>query len=226
MHHKHLGLGAVMVESDGWQRPSRYTSADRELEQVQSAVGVCDISSAGKLMLQGTEIGSMLNDAISDIGQNDSGSARRHRIGTGANVQSIVIARLAHDEVMVLTAPNQARSVAEALGERPGRCSHVLDVTSSLAGVRIAGPSGHLLLAGVAELDVTSAVFSDMTCVQASVAEIQCVLMRLGQTGPPTYDLYFGREFGEYMWSALLEAGEEYAVIPFGTEALALMGQE
>jgi len=53
------------------------------------------------------------------------------------------------------------------------------------------------------------------------VAEVHGTLLRIDTGGLPSFDLYFGREFGEYLWDALLEAGGEYSVAPFGIEAMA-----
>ena len=53
IHPKHLSLGAVIVESDGWQRPASYTSAEEEVERVRDGVGICDISPLGKIVVHG-----------------------------------------------------------------------------------------------------------------------------------------------------------------------------
>ena len=180
-------------------------------------MGICDISPTGKLSLQGSGLDVMLGNAFEDTGV---GSLSRNR-SVVSSTQPAVLARLAYDEVMILTGPNEAPSVAEALEKQAAGCAHAVDVTSALAGIRVAGPRGHLLLAGVTELDVSPQAFPDMRCGQTRVAEIHSVVLRLDLGGLPGYELYFGREFGEYIWDALLEAGEEYEVTPFGVEAMA-----
>ena len=59
-----------------------------------------------------------------------------------------------------------------------------------------------------------------MTCVQAPVAEVHGTLLRRDAGGLLSFELYYGREYGEYVWDALMGAGEEYGVSPFGVEAL------
>ena len=221
MHHQHVKVGAMMVESDGWQRPARYTSLNQELEQLQRTVGLCDISPAGKLSLQGNELVAVLESAFGDIGPLDGGVVRVHRLASGSALQGVVLAQLAYDEFMILSEPDQSSSVSESLGGHAGQCAHLLDITSALAGVRIMGPCGHLVLANLTELGTSPETFPDMSCAQAKFAEIHGVLLRLDRGNLLNYDLYFGREFGEYMWDALLEAGEEYKATPFGIEAMA-----
>ena len=155
MHHQHLELGAVMVDSDGWQRPDRYTSPDRELQQLQSSVGLHDISPAGKISLQGKDLDPVLNTVLPDMVSLRIGTVRRGIVSSSGAIGPVVVARLAEDEMMVLTGSDEGPSVFETLEEQSVRCAHVVDVTSALAGVRITGPSGDSLLASLTELDVS-----------------------------------------------------------------------
>ena len=209
-----------MVERDGWQRPVRYTSAEEEFEQLRKTVGLGDISPVGKLNLQGDKLDSFLSRVFGDVTSPDVGAVSRHILGGDVESQPVVLARLAHDEVVILTGPGQAPVVSEALQGQADGCVHAVDITSALAGVRVAGPSAHLLLSGVTELDASPDAFLDMSCAQAKLAEIHGLLLRIDLGRLPSYELYFGREFGEYMWDALLETGEEYQVTPFGIEAM------
>ena len=226
MHHQHLELGAVMVDSDGWQRPDRYTSPDRELQQLQSSVGLHDISPAGKISLQGKDLDPVLNTALPDMVSLRIGTVRRGIVSSGAAIGPVVVARLAEDEMMVLTGSDEGPSVFETLEEQSVRCAHVVDVTSALAGVRITGPSGDSLLASLTELDVSPQAFPDMSCAQAMFLRIHGVLLRLDISDLPSYEFYFSRDFGQYMWDLLLEAGEEYNLIPCGIEAMARLQKE
>ena len=53
------------------------------------------------------------------------------------------------------------------------------------------------------------------------VAEVRATLLRVDHGAVPGYELYFGRDYGEYMWDSVLEAGEPAGLTPVGTEALA-----
>lgn len=219
MHHQHVEMGAVMVDSDGWQLPARYTSATEEVERLRTGVGISDVSPAGKLSLQGDDIDRVVTGAFPDL--------RRLEIGTVALAdRSKVLARLAHDEYMVITGPNLASNAREALGDLDDQCAHLVDVTSAFAGVRIAGPSGRMFLQAVTDVDISQEALSDMSCVQTSVAGIYGLLLRIDLADVLSYDLYFARDHGEYMWKALLEAGAGYRVTPFGVEAMDLLTSE
>ncbi len=205
-----------MVQLDGWERPARYASVDREFERVEAAVGLFDMSPVGKLNIQGDAIDEALGRILTDSGALEVGSVRTAPAGEGV----VRVARLAHDEAMIVTEPNQASTVVETLDLGADECAHVVDVTSGLAGIRIIGPSAHLLLEAVTELETSAEAMPDLSCAQGAALEIHGTLLRLDLVGLPAYEIYVGRELGEYAWDALLEAGEEYGVAPVGVEAM------
>ena len=74
------------------------------------------------------------------------------------------------------------------------------------------GPSRSELLSKLSELDASPAAFPNLHCAQTRCAEIHGTLIRVDLGSLPSYDLYFSREFGEYMWEAIFHAGEECGV--------------
>ena len=220
MHHRHVAHGAVMVVSEGWQRPARYAGVEEEIEQVRQAVGLCDVSQVGKVKVQGQAVDSLLKAALPNMRPLPVGRLSQQKLSWESGAESVLLARLADDEVMVLTPPGRAPGVSEALSQVTEHCSHAVDITSALAGVMLAGPLAHQLLAGLTEVDTSPDAFPNMSCVQAMVAEIHGTLLRRDAGGLKSIELYFGREYGEYMWDALVEAGDQYGVSPFGDEAM------
>lgn len=213
MHHQHLAMGATMVEAGGWQRPARYSSFEEEVERLNSAVGLCEVSPSVKLRLQGAEVESWLAWVFPDLGRLDIGAVGRHR--------PAAVARLASDEFLIVAGPSERPSIVKALGVPVDSCAHMVDISAALAGVAVAGPSARRLLEAVTDLDVSPQAFPDMRCAQAGFAEVHGTLLRMDLGGLPYYEVYFGREFAEYMWHALTEAGEEFEAVPFGTDAMA-----
>ena len=223
MHHKHLALGAALEERDGWQQPARYASAEQELERLKVAVGLWDISSVGKVSIQGEQLDHLLTASFSSAMDLTIGSMRQMNLGDGADSWDCVLVRLAMDDYLALTPTGRNVTLVELLEEDPDRCAHVLDVTSALAGVKIAGPSAGLLLASLTELNLSDAAFPDLRCGQSMMAGIHGTLRRRDVAGLTSYELYFTREFGEYMWDVLMEAGERFGAVPVGFEAMELL---
>ena len=223
MHHSHLGLGAVMAESDGWLRPARYTEVEVELANSRQRVGMCDISPVGKLVVHGEDVDSLLEAAFHTPVSLDVGRAARYRLPHETDPRNVVLARLANDELLVLTPLSSASSVSDSLSQAGDGCAHMVDITSALGGVRIVGPLAPSLLSAVTELDVSPPALPDMSCAQSKVADIHGTVLRRDMGDLTGFELYFGREFGEYIWEVLMEAGAVYGVTPFGTETLALL---
>ena len=222
MYHAHLAKGATFAERDGWQLPARYASADEEVEMVRGAGGICDISPVGKLDIQGAAALGKLVEILSLSSPLEVGWMQRCSVPTPgvSNGDGITVAGLAYDEALVFTLPSGVASVANVLEERLDGCAHLVDVTSSWAGVEIVGPLSHRVLARLAELDLDPAVFDDGRCVQCKAAEVHALVLRSDIGGMLAYQLYVTRDFGEYIWDALLHAGRGDGVGPIGMEAL------
>ena len=205
MHDMHAHAGAAMVEQDGWLLPSHYTSAGEEADRARRSAVVCDISSSGKLIVYADDMDAALQAAF--------GLEAAPAIRSATWSADTLLARMARDEAWALTPAGGAAPIHSRLAGDV----HAVDVTSGLAGVAIVGPDAFSVLAALTELDVSGVGFPDMTCAQASVAEIHATVVRR-DGNLPRLDLYFGREYGEHMWAALLDAG----AAPMGYEALRL----
>ena len=55
------------------------------------------------------------------------------------------------------------------------------------------------------------------------VAGVPCLIMRIGFVGEVGYEIHFPAAHGEYLWDALLEAGAEHGLRPFGLEPQRLL---
>ena len=214
LQHKQLAMGAHMVERDGWRQPAFYSSVDQESLLLNTGVGVYDISASGKLLLQGNDLACLLRNIFSADEAPAVGEVRRlSRPARGR------LARLTADEYLLLCDAAELPKWTVSLGESPPDCVHVFDHTSGLAGVRLTGPKSDELLSKLSELDTSPATFPNLHCAQTKCAEIHGTLIRTDLGPLPSYDLYFSREFGEYMWEAIFHAGEEFGAAAVGFEA-------
>ena len=203
-----------MVERDGWQQPSHYSNVEEESRQLNEGAGVFDVSPAGKLLLQGNGLGEFLSRVLPANETVSVGDVRQVSLpATGR------LAKLATDEYLALCPANELPKWVAALSEGLSGCVHLLDHTSGLAGLRLTGPKSDQLLCKLSELDTSPAAFPDLRCAQTKCAEIHGTLLRTDLGPLPSYDLYFPREFGEYLWDAIFEAGEEFGLTAVGFEA-------
>ena len=222
MYHAQLTMGAAMADAGGWRLPLRYGDVSREAAWLRETVGVSDISPTGKLRVVGEDAGRAVAVLVPGALEQPPGSVREAD-APFAGGGKLLAARLTLDEFVALTPVGAAPLAMAAMladGDAP-LCAHVVDVTSGLAGVSITGPSTAELMSRITELDISPRALPDLACVQSRFADVQGLLVRQDIQGIPIYQLYFGREFGEYLWETLTETAHEIGGGPVGTEALA-----
>jgi sarcosine oxidase subunit alpha len=213
MHYRHLELGAEMVEHEGWMLPARYSDPEEEAARVREAVGITDISPVGKIRLQGESVDQALREALPDHQATPVGSV----FTTSDDASDTLVARLADDDYLVITGSASVGNVLDSLNL--DGCVHPVNVTSVLAAVRIIGPKTAAVLAGVTNLDLAPPYFPNLSCAQTMVAEIHGTIIRRDIGELLSYDLFFGRDYGDHMWESLIDAGQRHGLTPFGLEA-------
>jgi glycine cleavage system aminomethyltransferase T len=95
-----------------------------------------------------------------------------------------------------------------------------IDVTSVYANLLLAGPRSRDVLAKVSSLDTSDQRLPNSCVAQASVAHVHCIVLRSDLPQVPAYHLLVARDYAESFWEALLHAGQEFPLRPFGLEAL------
>ncbi len=219
MYHLQLAMGAVMGDADGWQLPMHYGDAGEEGRWLRETVGVSDVSPLGKIRVVGAEASKAVAFLVPQAAEQDIHSVAdaNSSLERGGRLLS---ARLAQDEFLVLTPAGVASSAVEAMRHSGSNGSHAVNVTSGLCGIAIVGPATHELMSRVAELDTTPRAMPDLTCVQSRFADLQALLLRRDVNGIAMYQLYAGREFGEYLWEVFVGSARDVGGGPVGTQAL------
>ncbi len=220
MFHVQLAMGADMASADGWQLPAQYGEVAQEAVWLRDTVGISDISSIGKLRVVGSGAAELVAALLPHATELASGVVGEGDLPAECGDGKLLAARLAHDEFLLLTPPNRATALMDSMPGGPS-CAHIADVTSGFSGVSIIGPGAERLLSRITQLDVSSAALPDLACAQARFAGIQALLLHRDTHGIATRHLYASREYGEYLWEALIEAAKHEGGGPVGTEALA-----
>jgi glycine cleavage system aminomethyltransferase T len=99
---------------------------------------------------------------------------------------------------------------------------YVTDVTSVYAQFLLAGPRSRDVLRKLTSLNVTT--LGNRSCGQASLAHVQGTLLRDDIGDIPAFHILVSREYGESVWDAILHAGHEFHIAPFGLKALEFLG--
>jgi len=224
IHHRHQELGATMMWTGRWRRPHSYGDTAAEVRAVHEAVGVIDVSTLGKLLVEGAEAAEFLErlypNRFADL---RIGRVRYAVLGTdGARIMDDgTVTRLGDEQFYVTTTSTGAERVLEwfewwnAVWQLDAR---VTDLTGALAAVNIAGPQARDLLARLTDLDLSNEAFGYLDAKRAPVAAVACLLLRIGFVGELGYEIHFPSPYGEHVWDAILETGAALGIRPFGLE--------
>lgn len=220
MHASHRELGAEFIYRDGWKLAGHYSAVEEEVARVQGSGGIIDISPVGKLSFQGADVLHGLAHALSLPEPLAVGKSVKCASPTASedSRESVTAAALTYDEAMVFTSPGARESVAEALEEQMSGRAYMTDLTSAWAGIGVVGPLVGDALARIVELDLDPNRFIEGACAQAKAAEVHTLIVRGDVSGEYGYQLYVTRDYGEYMWDALVHGGRGVGVAPVGIE--------
>jgi sarcosine oxidase subunit alpha len=136
---------------------------------------------------------------------------------------------LAEDHYFITTTTGNVDVMEEWLkwwSAGSGGCAHVVNVTAGYGAVNVAGPQARATLSKLTDHNLSGASSRYMRSSRAMVAGVPCILLRIGFVGETGWELHFPAEYGEYMWDALMDAGSEFGVAPFGLEAQRILRLE
>ena len=102
----------------------------------------------------------------------------------------------------------------------------VENINLGLNGLSIAGPNATKVLAKLTDDDVGNDAFRFMDYREMTVGMVPAMVNRISYTGDLGYEIWVKPEFLYRLWHAILGAGEEFGIEPFGMRALLAMRLE
>ena len=236
-------MGAVFVETGNWLRAQWFPkdeevhwrqSVDREVLATRQSVGICDVTTLGKIDIKGKDVGEFLNRVYANnfgklaIGKTRYGLMLRE---DGVSYDDGTTARLEDDHFLMTTTTANAVGVLRHL-EFCRQCLwheldvHLISTTDGWAQFAIAGPNSRKLLQKIIdrEFDISNDNFPFMACAKITICGgTSARLFRISFSGELAYELSVPSKFGDSLIRVLMEAGQEYNAVPYGTEALGVM---
>jgi sarcosine oxidase subunit alpha len=242
-HQWALEQGAVMVETGAWLRAQYYPrpgetdwleTVRREVSTVRSAVGVCDISTLGRIDIQGGDAGLFLDriytNAFSSlpIGKARYGLMLRE---DGFVMDDGTTSRLATDHYFMTTTTANAAKIMQHLEFChqvlwPGLDVQMVSVSEQWAQYSIAGPRSRDTLRNLvdAQHDLANEAFPHLAAKPVTVmGGLEALLFRLSFSGELAYELAVPARYGDAVMRAVMRAGKTFGIAPYGTEALSAM---
>jgi methylglutamate dehydrogenase subunit C len=197
---------------------------------VRSAVGISDVSTLGKIDVQGPDAAEFLNRVyVNGFAKLPIGKAR---YGVMLNDDATVLddgttARFAETRYFLTTTTAQAGEVMSHLEflqqtAWPELQVQFISVTDEWAGISVAGPKARATLElALPGHDFSDAALPHMGCRELNIDGAPLRVLRLSFSGELAYELYVPADRGVPLWELLLERGADFGIRPYGLEALA-----
>ena len=240
IHEWHKNNNAVFVDAGLWLRPRYYKqnnetlfeAAKREAINVRKNVGICDVTSLGKIDIKGSDSAEFLNRIYTNAWMKlPVGKAR---YGVMLREDGIVFddgttTRIGENHFHMTTTTAQAVNVLAHLEYYlqvvwPELNVNVMSTTEQWAGVALAGPNSRNLLGKLfPEVDVSNEGIPFMGFKEANLFGVTARIFRISFSGELAYEINVESGYGVFMWEKIMETGKEMSIEPYGTEALSTL---
>jgi 4-methylaminobutanoate oxidase (formaldehyde-forming) len=243
LHQRLADLGACFGEVAGWERANWFAApgdtpayaysygrqngfapSAAEHRAVREAVGLFDMTSFGKFLVQGRDAESVLqyicaNDVAVPPGRIVYTQWLNPRGGIEAD---LTLTRLSQRAYLVITAGATARRDFAWLTRHIREDAHCIatDVTSGLAVLSLMGPNSRALLSAVSPDDFSNAAFPFATSREIELASARVRASRITYVGELGWELYIPTEFAVGVFDAIVAAGAPFGLKLAGLQAL------
>ena len=237
MHDWHIENEAVMTGVGLWHRPMAYPLAGETIEQayvrearsVRHCVGMVDVSTLGKIALQGPDVPVFLDRVYTNTFSTLPRDKARYGLmlrEDGFLLDDGTTWRLGPHQFLMTTTTANAGRVMQHLEYLldvvwPDLKVHVASVTDQWAGMAVTGPKARDVLVGcVTGTRVDDASLPVMGLVHGEIGGVPVVICRLSFSGELGFEVYCGAGHGTEVWEALHEEGRALGMVIYGLEAL------
>jgi len=236
-------IGANFVDTGYWKRAQWFSqdkevtwrdSVDREVLMTRQSVGICDVSTLGKIDIQGKDAGKFLNKIY--INTFSTLKVGKCRYGLMLREDGIAMddgtsARLSDTHYIMTTTTAKAGSVYSHLEFCrqvlfPNLDVHIISTTEQWAQFSIAGPNARNLLCKIIDpnFNISNETFPYMACAEITICSgTRARIFRLSFSGELAYEISVPSRYGDALIRELMSAGKEFNATMYGTEALGVM---
>tara|TARA_B100000686_G_C16802712_1_gene987329 strand:+ start:3792 stop:6770 length:2979 start_codon:yes stop_codon:yes gene_type:complete len=245
LHDWNLQHGAVMIESSLWQRPWYFPKTNenisdayiREATVTRKSVGICDVTSLGKIAIQGPDATELLNRIYTNpFAKLPIGKAR---YGIMLRDDGIVMDdgtswRLSENDYFMTTSTVQAGKVMAWLEELlqirwTNLKVSVTTVSEQWCGISIAGPKSRECIQKCTENPevMTNDNLPFMGVIETRLKnQIPCRIARISFSGEMAYEIYVPSDYAVPMMDMIWDEAEAVEGCLYGLEALGALRVE
>jgi sarcosine oxidase subunit alpha len=213
---------------------TRAQAVEREILQTRKSLGLLDASTLGKLVVKGPDAGKFLDMMYTNMMSNLAVGKCRYGLMCSENgflIDDGVVARIDEDSWLCHTTTGGADRIHAHMEEWLQTewwdwKVYVANMTEQFAQVAVVGPNARKVLEKLGGMDVSKEALGFMQWADGTLGGFKARVYRISFSGELSYEIAVPANEGRAFWDALLEAGAEFDVMPYGTEALHVMRAE
>jgi len=235
--------GAVFEPVGLWRRAryfpktgeNMHEAVARECKATRTSIGISDASTLGKIEVVGPDAAEFLNRIYTNPWLKLGIGRCRYGLILGEDgyiYDDGVVGRLAKDRFHVTTTTGGASRVFARMEdyrqtEWPELKVWLTSITEQWANIALNGPNVRKLLEPLVKgIDLAKDAFPHMAIREGTIFGVPTRLFRVSFTGELGFEVNIPASHGLAVWQGLMEAGEQYDIVPYGTEALHVMRAE
>jgi sarcosine oxidase subunit alpha len=234
--------GAVWEPVGDWRRPYTIKQGDerikasvkREILNTRANVGLLDASTLGKIIVKGPDAGKFLDLMYTNMMSTLKPGRCRYGLMCTENgflTDDGVVVRLDEETFLCHTTSGGSDRIHAWMEEWLQTewwdfKVYTANLTEQYAQIAIVGPKARLVLEKLGGMDVSKETLPFMAYAEGELAGIPARAYRISFSGELSYEIAVPASQGRAFWDKCLEAGEEFGIMPYGTEALHVMRAE
>jgi len=242
LHDWHESNGAIWEPVGQWRRPYAYVQSGesthdavmREVTNTRQHLGLLDASTLGKLIVRGPDAGRFLDMLYTNMMSTLKPGKCRYGLMCNENgflIDDGVVARLDEQTFLCHTTTGGADSIHAHMEEWLQTewwdwKVHVVNATEHYAQVAVVGPNARKCLEKLGGMDLSREALGFMEWTEGELGGFKVRVFRISFSGELSYEIAVEAGQGQAFWGALLIAGHDLGVMPYGTECLHILRAE
>ncbi len=213
-----------IVEKYSFRRSNYFPFVGQECRHVQEKVGLLDMSAFSKFMVSGPGAGAWLESLVCNrIPKGMGRIGLCHMLTLRGGVRSeFTIFKTGYYRYYLVSAGAMERHDWDYLFKNCPRDGTVYlnNVTTGWGVLVLAGPKSRAVLQKITDTDLSDEKFKWLTGQPINVNAASAWALRVNYVGELGYELHHPIEMQNYIFDAVMEAGEEFGIRPFGIRAM------
>ncbi len=221
LYPRHLSAGGKMVTFAGYLLPVQYTSIIAEHQAVRTAAGLFDVSHMGEFLIEGPSAQEALDRILTNTVAGLADGRIRYSpmcYPSGGTVDDLLVYRLSSQRFLLVVNAACREKDFQHMREYLVDGATLTDVSDHYAQLALQGPASVEILSKLTERQNIPSRYYSFT-EKALVAGKNCLISRTGYTGEDGFELYCAPEDACHLWDAIMEAGQDFGLLPCGLGA-------